>query len=76
MEHEKVERISELTRISRERALTHEELCERAALRKEYLDGFRKNMQAVLESVRIERPDGSVEPLQRKQGDPQPPQQD
>ena len=40
MEHEKVERISELTRISRERELTPEEQAERAALRKEYLDGF------------------------------------
>ncbi len=67
MEHEKVERISELTRISRERALTHEELMEREALRKEYLEGFRQNMQAVLESVRIKRPDGALEPLQRKE---------
>ena len=41
MEHEKIERISELTRLSRERELTHEELVEREALRREYLDGFR-----------------------------------
>ena len=48
MEHEKIERISELTRLSRERELTHEELVERDALRREYLDGFRQNMQACL----------------------------
>ena len=67
MEHEKIERISELTRLSRERELTHEELVEREALRREYLDGFRQNMQAVLESVRLKRPDGSLEPLQKKE---------
>ena len=36
MEHEKIERISELTRLSRVRELTHEELVEREALRREY----------------------------------------
>ena len=70
MEHEKIERISELTRISRERELTHEERMEREALRREYLNGFRQNMQAVLESVRIKRPDGTLEPLQKKQDRP------
>lgn len=68
MDHKKIERISELTRISRVRQLTHEELEEREALRKEYLDGFRQNAQAVLESVRIKRPDGTIEPLKKKQG--------
>ena len=70
MEHGKIERISELTRLSRERELTHEELVEREALRREYLDGFRQNMQAVLESVRLKRPDGSLEPLQKKEDKP------
>lgn len=70
MEHEKIERISELTRLSRERELTHEEFVEREALRREYLEGFRQNMQAVLESVRLKRPDGSLEPLQKKEDKP------
>ena len=70
MEHEKIERISELTRLSRERALTHEELVECEALRREYLDGFRQNMQAVLQSVRLKRPDGTLEPLQKKEDTP------
>ena len=70
MEHEKIERISELTRLSRERELTHEELVEREALRREYLEGLRQNMQAVLESVRLKRPDGSLEPLQKKEDKP------
>ena len=67
MEHEKIERISELTRISRERELTPEEQTEREALRREYLDGFRENMRQVLEGIRLQRPDGTVEPLQKKQ---------
>ena len=67
MDHKKIERISELTRISRLRQLTHEELEEREALRREYLDGFRQNAQAVLESVRLKRPDGTIEPLKKKQ---------
>lgn len=67
MEHEKIERINELTRLSRERELTHEELVEREALRREYMDGFRKNARAVLESVRLKRPDGTLEPLKKKE---------
>lgn len=67
MEHEKIERINELTRLSRERELTHEELVEREALRREYLDGFRQNARAVLENVRRKRPDGTLEPLKKKE---------
>lgn len=68
MEHEKIERINELTCLSRERELTHEELVEREALRREYLDGFRQNARAVLENVRLKRPDGTLEPLKKKEG--------
>ena len=67
MEHEKIERINELTRLSRERELTHEELVKREALRREYLDGFRQNARAVLENVRLKRPDGTLEPLKKKE---------
>lgn len=67
MEHEKIERINELTCLSRERELTHEELVEREALRREYLDGFRQNARAVLENVRLKRPDGTLEPLKKKE---------
>ena len=67
MEHEKIERINELTRLSRERELTHEELVEREALRREHPDGFRQNARAVLENVRLKRPDGTLEPLKKKE---------
>ena len=67
MEHEKIERINELARIAKTRELTPEELAERNALRREYIDGFRENMRQVLEGVVIQRPDGTMEPLQKKQ---------
>ena len=69
MEHEKVERINELARLAKQRELTPEEQTERAALRKEYLDGFRENMRQVLEGIRLQRPDGTIEPLQQKKQD-------
>ena len=66
MEHEKIERINELTRLSRERELTPEEKEERETLRKEYLEGFKANLKAVLDGVVIQRPDGSRETLHKK----------
>ncbi len=64
---EKMDRISELTRISRERELTEEEKTERQALREEYLAEWRRGTIETLESLRIQNPDGSIEPLKKKQ---------
>lgn len=66
MTDEKKARISELTRISRERALTPEEQTERQALREEYLADWRRSTIETLESVYIENPDGSVTKLPKK----------
>lgn len=66
MEHEKIERINELARKRKTVGLTEQELAEQAALRQEYLQGFRANMEAVLESTVIQRPDGTKTPLQKK----------
>ena len=51
MENAKKERISELTRISRERELTEEEQIERAALREEYLEEWREGAKNTLENT-------------------------
>ena len=67
MEHEKIERINELARKKKTVGLTAAELEEQAALRREYLDGWRENMQAVLDNTVIKRPDGSIVPLKKKQ---------
>lgn len=68
MEPEKISRISELTKLSRERALTPDEEAERAALRREYIDGYRAHMEEVLQHVRIQETDGTLHPLKRKDG--------
>ena len=67
MIQEKMDRISELTRISRQRELTEEEKTERQALREEYLAEWRRGTIETLESLRIQNPDGSIEPLKKKQ---------
>ncbi|MBS1401596.1 MAG: DUF896 domain-containing protein [Oscillospiraceae bacterium] len=66
MTEEKKARISELTRISRERELTAAEQAERQALREEYLADWRRSTIETLESVYIENPDGSVTKLPKK----------
>ncbi len=66
MDPQKIARINELKRISTTRDLTPDELSERDALRREYIDGFRKNMEEVLSGVQIQQADGSVRPLQKK----------
>lgn len=51
MDIQKQNRISELTRISRERALTAQEQQEREQLRQEYIAQVRKNLKASLELI-------------------------
>lgn len=66
MENSKLQRINELARIKEERELTAEETAERDALRKEYLDEWRKGAIEVLENTYIQTPDGKKHKLQRK----------
>ncbi|NLV57840.1 MAG: DUF896 domain-containing protein [Clostridiales bacterium] len=66
MEREKIERINELKRLSRERELSEEERSEQAALRAEYIAGFRENMRQLLDGIRIQETDGSLTPLKKK----------
>lgn len=66
MTQEKMDRISALTRISRERELTEAEKAERQALREEYLAEWRRGTIETLESLRIENPDGTIVPLKKK----------
>lgn len=70
MEDEKLNRINELARLSRERALSAEELLERDALRKEYLAEWRRGAEQVLENTYIVGPDGKKRKLERKPGKP------
>lgn len=53
MIQEKIDRINELARKSREQELTKEEKEEQAQLRKEYIDAIKTNFRATLESIEI-----------------------
>ena len=66
MEKVKIDRINELAHLAKERALTEEELRERDALRKEYIEEFRRATIDVLEHTYSQTPDGKKHPLPRK----------
>ena len=68
MENSKLERINELARLAKERALTAEELAERDALRREYIAEWRQGAIAVLENTYVVTPDGKKHKLQKKDG--------
>jgi uncharacterized protein YnzC (UPF0291/DUF896 family) len=56
-----IQRINELAKIAKERELTPEELQERARLREEYIQEFRRSFSAQLDNTVIRRPDGTEE---------------
>ena len=66
MDKEKMERISELTRLSRERELTEDEKTERAALRAEYIQDWRRSTIDVLENTYIVDDKGNKRKLGKK----------
>jgi uncharacterized protein YnzC (UPF0291/DUF896 family) len=66
MDKEKMERISELTRLSRERELTEDEKAERAALRAEYIQDWRRSTIDVLENTYIVDDKGNKRKLGKK----------
>ncbi len=66
MEKERMDRISELTRIARERELTAEEQAERAELREEYLNEWRRSTSSVLENTYLVDEDGNKRKLGTK----------
>ena len=68
MEQTKIDRINELAHLAKERALSEEELSERDALRKEYIEAFRRATIDVLEHTYILTPDGKKHPLPRRDG--------
>ncbi len=69
MKKEKLDRISQLYRLSKERKLTKEELSEQKKLRDEYRQGYVRNLTQQLEHTELLRPDGTkvkVSDLRRK----------
>ena len=66
MEKLKMDRLSEFTRLARERELTAEEQSERQALREEYLADWRRGTLETLENVYIIGEDGKEHKLPKK----------
>ena len=66
MDQKKLDRISELTRISRVRDLTTEEQAERESLRNEYRAAMRASLEGNLSNTYIQYPDGTKKKVERK----------
>lgn len=63
MTQEKLDRINELAHLAKERELTADEQEERAALRKEYIEDWRRGTIELLENTYIVTPDGKKHKL-------------
>ncbi|MBR3754584.1 MAG: DUF896 domain-containing protein [Clostridia bacterium] len=66
MEQKKIDRINELAHLAKERELTAEELEERAILRREYIDSFKRSLVSQLETTYIVDEKGNKTKVQRK----------
>ena len=70
MEPKKIERINELARKKKQTGLTEAEQAEQAALRREYLDGYRENLKSMLDSIVVQEKDVTRHPLRKKDSPP------
>lgn len=66
MEKAKLDRLSELTAVSRKRNLTEAETLERESLRNEYRAAVTGNLRAQLENTTIIEPDGACVKLSKR----------
>ena len=63
MEKEKIARINELAKKSKEVGLSEEEVAEQKTLRAEYIAEFRASFTGILENTVVQYPDGSRQTL-------------
>ena len=67
MEQRKIDRINELARKAKSpEGLTPEETAERDALRREYIEAYKRSLTAQLNSTVVQYPDGTRRPLRQK----------
>lgn len=67
MEQAKIDRINALAKKAKSpEGLTPEETAERAALRREYIDAFKRSLTAQLDSTYVQYPDGTRRKLEKK----------
>ena len=66
MEEKKIKRINELARKQREEGLAEEEKAEQAALRREYIDAYKKSLTGHLENMYIVDEKGNKRKVEKK----------
>ena len=66
MDQKKIDRINELAEKAKLGPLSEEELAERSALRREYIDSIKASLLGQLDNTYILRPDGTKEKLKPK----------
>ena len=62
---ETIKRINELYHKSQAEGLSDEEKAEQAELRRKYVESIRGNLRSQLESISVERPDGTIEKIKK-----------
>ena len=67
MEQSKIDRINELARKQKSEGLTEEEKVEQAALRREYIDGYKRSLMSQLDNMYIVEQDGTKRKVTPKQ---------
>lgn len=67
MDERKIQRINELAKKAKAEGLTPAEKEEQQALRKEYLEGYRKNLRAQLDSMVVIDARGNKVPIRPKE---------
>jgi uncharacterized protein YnzC (UPF0291/DUF896 family) len=66
MTQDKIDRINALARKQKAEGLTEEEKAEQAALRREYIDSFKRSLEDQLNNMSIVEPDGTVKKVEKK----------
>ena len=65
-DQKKLDRIIELAKKNKSEGLTSEELVEREALRKEYLEHFRSHFKSRLENIKVVSPEEYEKEMKNK----------
>lgn len=66
MTDEKIKRINELAKKQKAEGLTEAEKAEQYTLRREYIDSFKRSLEAQLDNTTIVYPDGSKKKVQKQ----------
>ena len=65
MQQKKIDRINELAQKAKTTGLTEEELSERAALRREYIESYRRSLVAQLDNTYLVDENGNKSKLRK-----------